>query len=136
MESAGYTLSLLPHAYAIVRLAPTDAWPAWAREAEGLVVVARTDEELSIVCREAALPADVARAGAWRALRVHGPFPFDTVGVLASLSGALARAQVSVLAVSTYDTDYLLVRAEQLEAAVAALSQRNRVLGEEGGGHG
>ena len=57
----------------------------------------------------------------WSALKVHGPFPFDTIGVLASLSQALANAKVSLLAISTHDTDYVFVRSAELAHAVRAL---------------
>lgn len=127
MATWGLTLSLLPDVYAVVRLDPSDAWPTWALEARGLVAIVRTEDELSVVCPADAVPQGPPSRGGWRALKVHGPLPFDTVGVLAELAGLLARAAVSVLAVSTYDTDYLLVLEEQLAAAVAALSPRHRL---------
>ena len=128
MDVGRLTLSLLPGPYAIARLDAADAWPAWALGASGLVALARTDDELSVICREEAVPAGMPSQRGWRALKVHGPFPFDTVGVLASLVGALAGAGVSVLAVSTFDTDYLLIPEGQLAEAVAALSVRHAVL--------
>jgi len=57
----------------------------------------------------------------WHALKVHGPFPFETIGVLATLAQALANAEVSLLAISTHDTDYLFVRSEQIAHAVRCL---------------
>lgn len=82
----------------------------------------RTDEELSLVCPTAKAPKDtVSREDGWRALRVAGPLDFALVGILARLSGALAAAGIPVFAVSTFNTDYLLVRSDTLCAALDAL---------------
>lgn len=132
MTTERITLSLLPGSYAVVRLDAASPWPAWALDAPGFVALTRTAEELSIICRQEVVPVGAQSRGGWRALIVHGPFPFDAVGVLASLAGPLAEAGVSVLAVSTYDTDYLLVLEEQLAGAMAALSSRHTVLDRPG----
>lgn len=116
----GLALTALPGRYAIGRLPADAAFPAWL-PTRGFVACTRTLHELSVVCEEDALPATVTATRGWRALGVDGPLAFELVGVLASLSGALAAAAVSVFVVSTYDTDYLLVREAQFEAAVAAL---------------
>jgi len=84
---------------------------------------ARTDGELSLVCPTASAPAQtVAREDSWRAFRVAGSMAFSLVGVLAGLTACLAKAKISVFAVSTFDTDYLLVKADQLTAALEALA--------------
>ena len=113
-------LSLLIGHMSVCRLNPVARIPDWAM-ASGFLSITRTDEELSVVCPEEAIPEDVRSEGGWRVLRLEGPFEFSEVGVLASVVGPLAEADVSVFAVSTYDTDYVLVKAEQLEAAVSAL---------------
>lgn len=81
----------------------------------------RTAEELSIVCPDAGVPAEVRAERGFRALKVRGPLDFSLAGVLASLAVPLARAGISVFALSTFDTDYILVRGEQLVGAVNAL---------------
>ncbi len=116
-------LSLLLGHMSVCRLNPAAKIPDWAM-ASGFLSITRTDEELSIVCPEEAVPEDVRSEGGWRVLRLEGPFKFSEVGVLASVDGPLAEADVSVFAVSTYDTDYVLVKAEQLEDAVSALRAR------------
>ena len=113
-------LSLLIGHMSVCRLNPVARIPDWAM-ASGFLSITRTDEELSVVCPEEAIPEDVRSEGGWRVLRLEGPFEFSEVGVLASVVGSLAEADVSVFAVSTYDTDYVLVKAGQLEAAVSAL---------------
>jgi len=88
----------------------------------GLCFVTRTDEELSIVCETIAVPAEtLAREDGWRALKVRGPLDFALIGIMAKISTALANAHVGLFAVSTFDTDYILVKKEQLETAIAAL---------------
>jgi hypothetical protein len=113
-------LSLLPGSFAVCRLESDAPVPGWVPKA-GFVSLTRTDDELSIVCDESAVPDDLRVERGWRALKVKGPLDFSLIGVLASLAGALAEADVSVFAVSTFDTDYLLVRQVQLDRAVAAL---------------
>lgn len=78
--------------------------------------------EISLVCEQACVPPDCTAEMGWRALRVQGPLEFSLTGVLAELSGALASTNVSIFALSTYDTDYLLVKQEKLEQAVDALA--------------
>lgn len=91
----------------------------------GTMFAARTDNESSLVCETRHAPADcVARENGWRAFRVRGPLEFSLIGVLAEISGALAAEGISVFCVSTFDTDYVLVKEEKLEAALAALSKR------------
>ena len=99
---------------------PSDApVPAWASGA--LWSVTRTPDELSIVCAEEVVPAGVTRQGPFAVLAVVGPLDFALTGVLAGLTTALAAAAVPVFALSTYDTDYLLLPAARAEDAVAAL---------------
>lgn len=118
-----FTLELLSGSFMICRL-PADApYPVWAR-GENLLALIRTTDELSVVCEEMTdLPDDVRFEDGWRVLKVQGPLEFSLVGVLADLAGALARAGVSIFALSTFDTDYLLVKAADLSVARDALEQ-------------
>lgn len=115
-----FDLSVLPDAVAIVRLSPDTKLPPWATQA-AFFSVTRTSDELSIVCSARQVPSGVGAETGWRALKVAGPFALSEVGVLAALAGALAKASVSLFAISTFDTDYLLVSDKQLPAAIAAL---------------
>lgn len=112
-------IALLSGRYAVCRLDPDAPVPAWA--CGGFVSVTRTAEELSVVCEEADVPPDVHCERGWRCMKLAGPLDFALVGVLQSLLAPLADAGVSVFAVSTYDTDYVLVREEDLDCALAAL---------------
>jgi uncharacterized protein len=113
-------LRVLPGRLAVCRL-PGDAEVALpaARPVSALV---RRDDELTVVCAESWEPAGARVQGGWRALEVAGPFDLTGVtGVLAGLAGALAQAGVSVFAISSFDTDVLLVQEEALDRAVGAL---------------
>ena len=115
------TLDLLDGPYAACRLDPREAVPAWAWTGQ-LTSVTRTDAELSIVCAQDAVAATVEHAEhGWRALRVAGPLDFNAVGIMARLTAPLARAGISILALATFDTDYLLIREIDLDRALAAL---------------
>ncbi len=125
MANTTYTLTLLPGSYAICRLAPDAAIPGWALAPGDFVSVSRTRDELSIVCAEAGVPAGVRGAQVGRGrrcLRVEGPFDLEVVGVLATIAQPLAGAGVAIFVVSTYDTDYVLLRDADLDAATAALT--------------
>ncbi|MBP7691278.1 MAG: ACT domain-containing protein [Anaerolineales bacterium] len=119
MKHLSLDLSVLPGRWAVCRLPAEAPVPDWAL-AGAWFSVTRTADELSIVCAEEAAPAVVAAERGWRAVKVAGPLDFSLVGILAALTGPLALAGVSVFAVSTYDTDYLLVKAAQLSAALEA----------------
>jgi hypothetical protein len=108
---------------AVCRLPAGTTVPDWADRAHRFLTVSRTPEELSITLDAEIVPADVACARGYRALRVQGPLDFDLVGVLASLAGPLAAAGVSIFNISTHDTDYVLVKSADLARAVAALER-------------
>lgn len=117
---AALTLILLPETFAVCRLAPDATIPPLPLSAS-LVSVTLTREELSLVVPEDATPEGAQIEGGWRALRVAGMLDFALTGVLASLAAPLADAGISIFAISTYDTDYLLIPATNLTAALGAL---------------
>jgi uncharacterized protein len=116
---------VLEERLAVCRLASNSRIPAWALEGKFSCVV-RTRDEISIVCSEDVAMADRLPDSAlcergWLALQLEGPFPFSMTGVLASFVQPLAAAQVPIFAISTFDTDYVLIKREDLERAVSAL---------------
>jgi uncharacterized protein len=113
-------LTVHPEYYAVARLDPDDDVPAWA-EVGAVSSVTRTASELSIVCVEAAVPAQASAERGWRMLEVAGPLAFTLTGVLASLTVPLAAAEIPLFVISTFETDYLLVREPNLARAAAAL---------------
>jgi hypothetical protein len=115
-----FDVTVLPGSFALMRL-PADApVPPWAAHGD-FFSITRTADELSIVCRARQVPSGIAAETGWRALKVAGPFSLSEIGVLSALAAPLAEAQVSLFAISTFDTDYLLVSEKQLPAAIAAL---------------
>jgi hypothetical protein len=113
-------IEILSGRYAACRLEPSAPVPAWAQGGD-FCAVTRTDQELSIVCPESSVPDDVDAQRGWRCMRVAGPLDFAVTGVAAALASPLAEAGIPILLIATYDTDYLLVRADDLERAIAAL---------------
>lgn len=120
-------LSLLKEYLAVCRLEPSAPLPAWALSGD-LCSITRTPEELSVVCREQAVPVGIRCERGWRVFKVAGPLDFGLTGILDALTNPLARAGISIFALSTYDTDYLLVREAQLEEAVATLRTAGHIL--------
>jgi hypothetical protein len=110
-------LTLLPDRFAVSRLAADAPIPGWATQG-AFFSVTRTRDELSVVCELSRVPAGVQSQPGWRVFKVHGPFVLSEIGALAA---PLAAAKISLFAVSTFDTDYLLVASETLLAAIAAL---------------
>jgi uncharacterized protein len=127
-ESVGVELRTLSERYAIARLAADAAVPEWVGGQE-FVAVVRTRNELSIVCREDAVPpehTEVQRE--FRCLVVAGTLDFAQTGIIAQLAQPLAAAGISIFGISTYDTDHILVRQDDLDAAKTALEKAGHTI--------
>jgi hypothetical protein len=116
------SLSLLPQKYAVCQFHPDKHIPYWALMGD-FVSLTRTPEELSIVCQQDNVPDDVEAERGWRCVQVQGAFDFSVSGVNASLAVPLADADISVLAIATYATDYLLIKEQDVEWALQVLEQ-------------
>ncbi len=114
-------LSLSKERLAVCQLRADAPLPSWVVTATGFISITRTAEELSIVCVEGLAPNDVKQEVGWRAFKVEGPLDFALTGILASLLDPLAKAGISIFALSTFNTDYILVKADKVEAATQAL---------------
>lgn len=126
------TLRLVPGSFAVCRLDPITPVPAWAQPVgAAFSSVTRTAAELSIICPAESVPAAVRAERDWALIEFVGPFDFGAIGILASVTQPLATAGVSVLAVGTFDTDYVLVKRDRLAAARSALTAAgHRFIGE------
>ncbi|GBF06419.1 hypothetical protein DAERI_090005 [Deinococcus aerius] len=114
------TLSVLEGEFAVAQVPPGSSLPLWA--ARGLLwAVVGAPGEVSVVTGAANVPPDVRAEPGWVALRLHGPFPFELTGILAAVLNPLRDAGVGIFALSTFDTDYVLVKADRLPDALAAL---------------
>jgi hypothetical protein len=113
-------LSILPNEYTIHRFSPGSDIPTLTGN---FLSITRTDDELSIVCdADIALKSEKSETG-WACIKVLGPLDFGLTGILAGIASVLAEAKVSIFAISTYDTDYILVKKEKLVAAQDVLKQ-------------
>ena len=112
-------LTALPGEFSVWRLAADDPLPSLERG--NFLSMTRTNDELSIVSPSTDVPSGSQVEDGWRCLRVEGPLAFEMTGVLAELSAPLARAEIPIFVVSTYDTDYLLVKLTDLERASVTL---------------
>jgi hypothetical protein len=120
MARTSVDLVLLESMLAVCRLPANEPEPAWAHRGS-FSSVTRTPQELSIVCEAASVPPEVEAETGWICFMVEGPLAFTEIGILSSLTAPLAAAGVSVFAISTYETDYLLVKEASLEPALSSL---------------
>jgi hypothetical protein len=120
LDAVNRALELLPALMAVARLGPDEGVPHWCVQSEPILSLMRTPDELSVVCEERLVPSEIRAERGFRALRLAGPIDFAATGVLAETLSPLAVASVSVFALATYDTDYVLVRAVDLARASAA----------------
>lgn len=118
------TLAVLPKVYAVCRLEPNGHIPHWALMGDEFISLTRTHEELSVVCAQENVPQEGTKAErGWHCVKVIGPFDFSVAGVHASLAIPLAEANISILAIATYETDHLLIKNEDLERAIGVLER-------------
>jgi len=117
---------------AICRLDPGEKLPPWAGSAV-LLSVTRTQAETTVVCQEENVPAGITCNKSWRCLRIGGVLDFSETGILSSLAGALAGEGIPMYALSTYSTDLILIKEEDLSRAVLVLARcGHRVFSENG----
>ncbi|HET8845435.1 MAG TPA: ACT domain-containing protein [Ktedonobacteraceae bacterium] len=120
-------LSLLPEAFAVCRFAPGTPLPEWV-QTDSFFSFSGTPEETSLVCSMISIPSDVKADRGWRCFKIQGPLPFSLVGVLNSVTVPLAQAHISIFAVSTYDTDYILIKESVLPQALSILTDAGHTI--------
>ena len=106
-------LSILSGTYMVCRLDPNDEIPAWIDKSK-FWTVTKTDDELSIVCAQTKIPSEIKSETGFKMIKVEGPLDFSWTGILSSIANPLAAEKISIVAISTFDTDYVLVREEKL----------------------
>lgn len=110
--------SFQPGRYGVYQY-PADATPP--KLGNGFLSVTRTETELSVVCLEGGCADAPKSEEGWSLMKLHGPFEFSTIGIIAEISRVLARAKIPLFVVSTFDTDYILLKAEHQQKAIKAL---------------
>jgi uncharacterized protein len=122
----------LSGAYAVIHLAPDAPVPVWVSSSNStngdFISITRTADELSVVCPTANLPPDVHSPHLWICLKLEGPFPFSLTGVLLSFIEPLSTNAIPIFAISTYDTDYVLIQEDFVGAALGFLQQAGHEL--------
>jgi len=116
-------LELLAGTLAICRLDAGAPVPDWVERSSEFLTISRTAEELSVTALQRAVPAGVPCEGDYRAVRVRGPLPLNLIGILAAIADPLADAGIGIFAISTYDTDYVLIKERDLDVALGALER-------------
>ncbi|AQS06035.1 ACT domain-containing protein [Clostridium beijerinckii] len=114
------TIRLLEEKYGVCRLNNNESIPEWIKNSD-FFSITKTCDELSIVCLEKDIPDEVKCEKEWRILKVEGQLDFSLVGILSSISTILAKSGIGIFAISTYDTDYILVREKDVDNAMKAL---------------
>ncbi|MPN14820.1 hypothetical protein SDC9_162149 [bioreactor metagenome] len=126
MEQKKLILSILKGRFGILRLEKGSEMPVWIYDSN-FFSITRTPEELSIVCQESVIPvnapADIKAERGWNCLKIEGPLDFGLTGILAGISRTLAEHGISIFAISTYDTDYILVKETDMKHALKALTE-------------
>jgi len=114
------TMKLLKEKYGVSRLDKNELIPKWAQNSD-FFSITKTCDELSIVCSQDDIPNDIKCEKDWRILKIEGQLDFSLIGILSSISTILAQKGISIFAISTYDTDYILVKNKDIDNAIQAL---------------
>jgi hypothetical protein len=120
MDSKQLLLKILPDRMAVCRFEPSSERPEWI-DTSGFYSITNTREELTLVCREALVPPGTKCQRGWRCFRIQGVLDFSEIGIMFSITQPLAKSGVSIFAISTYNTDYFLVKEKDLAKAIDAL---------------
>ncbi|NKF08565.1 ACT domain-containing protein [Clostridium gasigenes] len=113
-------MKLLKEKYGVCRLDKKEPIPNWGIDGE-FYSITKTEDELSIVCLEDNIPEKIQCEKEWRVLKIEGPLDFSLVGILAAISNLMAKNSISIFAISTYDTDYILVKEKYIDKAIMVL---------------
>jgi hypothetical protein len=121
MQQRKLKLSLLDDIFGICFFESKSPIPEWAATTS-LCSITRTEKELTIVCPENIIPVEIEHERDWQCFRIDGSFDLNQIGVISCLAAPLAKAGISIFVVSSYDTDYILVKKEKVELAISVLS--------------
>ncbi|MFP4661580.1 MAG: ACT domain-containing protein [Halanaerobiales bacterium] len=128
MAGTDITLKVLDERFAICKVDNKYPIPMWVLESRDFYSITRTHDEMSIVSMEDSVPDDVEKESGWKAFKIEGELDFSLVGVISSITGYLAEKEISVFVMSTYNTDYILVKEEDFEKAVEVLYSKYKLV--------
>ncbi len=118
---------ILENKYGVCRLHNTASIPEWIGTGE-FISITRTEDELSMVCLEEGIPEEIPCERGWRILKIQGPLDFTMIGVLSEISMLLAKEEISIFVISTFDTDYILLKELNLGRAKEVLIAENHIV--------
>ena len=129
MVDARLSLSILDGLFSICRLeyTPGMAIPGWAQTGE-FFSITRGHGELSIVCPQGNVPEGTREEPGWKCMELEGPLDFELTGIMSALTKSLADAGISIFALSTFNTDFIMVRESDLKGAILALTQQGHLV--------
>ena len=127
MGTLNFEISIIDQPLAISRFGPKDPIPAWVYTSD-IFSITRTQDELSIISDERKTPGDIVCEKGWAGLKLEGIFAFELTGVLASVITPLSTNGISIFAMSTYNTDYILVKSSQLNQAILVLQKEGHYI--------
>ena len=129
MVDARLTLSILDGLFSICRLEYTPGMgiPGWTQTGE-FFSITRGHGELSIVCAQGSVPEGVREEPGWKCMELEGPLDFELTGIMSALTKPLAEAGISIFAISTYNTDFIMVKERDLERAIVALTRQGHLV--------
>ncbi|MFT8312984.1 MAG: ACT domain-containing protein [Clostridium sp.] len=127
MSKEALTMKLLKEKFGVCKLDKDELIPEWIKNSQ-FYSITKTADELSIVCSQDSIPGEVKCEKDWRILKVEGPLDFSLIGILSSITTILAQKEISIFAISTYDTDYILVKNKDIDNAINALSDEKYII--------
>lgn len=122
MKNKIFSIKILDSKFAICKLNPNSNIPTWIQN-KAFYSVTKTADELSIVCFEECVPKNIMSEKGWKAIVVDDELDFSLIGIISSISTSLSKNGISVFVISTFNTDYILVKEENLKSALAILSE-------------
>lgn len=127
MNNIKLQMKLLDGTFGVCRLKREDNIPSWCLQSK-VYSITRTEDELSILCDLRFIPQEIKCEKPWKALKLEGPLDFSLIGILSRISGLLAKNSISIFAISTYDTDYILVKEKDIDNAIKVLSNEEYII--------
>ncbi|MFW6022407.1 MAG: ACT domain-containing protein [Halanaerobiaceae bacterium] len=117
------TLNVLEERSSICKMDNNSPIPMWVLKNRNFYSITKTSDELSIISLEKLVPEDVKQEKGWRALKIDGNLDFSLVGIVSSITGILAEMEISVFVMSTYNTDYIFIKEENMSRALETLRE-------------
>jgi hypothetical protein len=124
MKIPNISMRLLSDVYGVCRMDKNDPIPEWIEDSR-FYSVTKTMEELSVVCPQNRIPDHIKCEKGWRILKVEGTLEFSLIGILSFISTVLANNGISIFAISTYDTDYILIKEKDTDKVISVLTSEN-----------